>query len=144
MEVRCDQCQARYRVDDARVGPKGLAMRCGKCGNIFRLLPDGTITRPAAAKASSIPTPGTATPLATTPSAPRTAALPGGEGRGGTAVFEPTLRPKPEPGAKASALQTPAAEVAPAIPAAPPRENVAERPAVAPVRPQRPPRSMQL
>ena len=59
MEVRCDQCQARYRVDDARVGPKGLAMRCGKCGNTFRLAQDGTVTKPAGTKASSIPTPGT-------------------------------------------------------------------------------------
>jgi predicted Zn finger-like uncharacterized protein len=36
MDVRCDKCQARYRIDDARIGPQGLAMRCGKCGNTFR------------------------------------------------------------------------------------------------------------
>ena len=41
MEVRCDKCQARYRVDDARVGPQGLTMRCGKCKNTFK------VTRPA-------------------------------------------------------------------------------------------------
>jgi predicted Zn finger-like uncharacterized protein len=41
MEVRCDKCQARYRVDDARIGPQGLTMRCGKCQNTFR------VTRPA-------------------------------------------------------------------------------------------------
>ena len=29
MEVRCEKCQARYRVDDARIGPQGLTMRCG-------------------------------------------------------------------------------------------------------------------
>ena len=41
MEVRCDKCQARYRVDDARIGPQGLTMRCGKCQNTFK------VTRPA-------------------------------------------------------------------------------------------------
>jgi predicted Zn finger-like uncharacterized protein len=42
MEVRCDKCQARYRVDDARIGPQGLTMRCGKCQNTFK------VTRPSA------------------------------------------------------------------------------------------------
>ncbi|HEY6050245.1 MAG TPA: zinc-ribbon domain-containing protein [Thermoanaerobaculia bacterium] len=37
MEVRCARCQARYRIDDSRVGPQGVAMRCGKCGHTFRL-----------------------------------------------------------------------------------------------------------
>src|SRR3954471_22913518 len=37
MEVRCDKCQARYRVDDARIGPQGLTMRCGKCQNTFKV-----------------------------------------------------------------------------------------------------------
>ncbi|TMA38529.1 MAG: hypothetical protein E6J82_17630 [Deltaproteobacteria bacterium] len=41
MEVRCDKCQARYRVDDARIGPQGLSMRCGKCQNVFRVMPPG-------------------------------------------------------------------------------------------------------
>src|SRR5207245_3226627 len=42
MEVGSDNCQARYRVDDARIGPQGLTMRCGKCQNTFR------VTGPAA------------------------------------------------------------------------------------------------
>jgi predicted Zn finger-like uncharacterized protein len=37
MEVRCDKCQARYRVDDNRIGPQGLTMRCGKCQNTFKV-----------------------------------------------------------------------------------------------------------
>ncbi|MFL5425608.1 MAG: hypothetical protein ACJ783_11260, partial [Myxococcales bacterium] len=48
-------------------------MRCGKCGNTFRLLPDGTISKISVAKpaappdaaARSVPTPGSATPLST-------------------------------------------------------------------------------
>src|ERR1700674_5698266 len=38
MEVRCEKCQARYRVDDARIGPQGLTMRCGKCQNTFKVV----------------------------------------------------------------------------------------------------------
>jgi predicted Zn finger-like uncharacterized protein len=38
MEVRCEKCQARYRVDDARIGPQGLTMRCGKCQNTFKVM----------------------------------------------------------------------------------------------------------
>src|SRR5256885_4759869 len=93
MEVRCDQCQARYRVDDARVGPKGLAMRCGKCGNTFRLARDGTVTKTAGANPSSIPTPGAATPLATRPSP----------------AFQPAAQSQPEPGAKPLVAETPSA-----------------------------------
>jgi predicted Zn finger-like uncharacterized protein len=37
MEVRCEKCHARYKVDDARIGPQGLTMRCGKCQNTFRV-----------------------------------------------------------------------------------------------------------
>ena len=37
MEVRCDKCQARYKVDDARIGPQGLTMRCGKCQNTMSI-----------------------------------------------------------------------------------------------------------
>jgi len=117
MEVRCDQCQARYRVDDARVGPKGLSMRCGKCGNTFRLQRDGTVTK-ALARPPGIPTPGTATPLATSPAPlPRTAA-PGSESPGGTAVFQPAPQVKSEPAVKAVPTLAPAAATTP-VPAAP-------------------------
>ena len=44
MDVRCDKCQARYRIDDARVGPQGLTMRCGKCGNTFKVTKDTSTT----------------------------------------------------------------------------------------------------
>src|SRR3954471_12649352 len=76
MDVRCDQCQARYRIDDSRVGPKGLAMRCGKCGNTFRLARDGTISKAFAAKGepAGLPTPSAATPLSVDPIPPATTA----------------------------------------------------------------------
>lgn len=46
MEVRCDKCQARYRVDDARIGPQGLTMRCGKCQNTFKVTREPAPTMP--------------------------------------------------------------------------------------------------
>ena len=48
MEVRCDKCQARYRVADEKIGPQGLTMKCGKCGNQFR------VSRDAAANAATV------------------------------------------------------------------------------------------
>src|SRR5206468_6835743 len=56
MEVRCDKCQARYRVDDARIGPQGLTMRCGKCQNTFK------VTRPASGGAPAPAAPAPARP----------------------------------------------------------------------------------
>src|SRR5205823_9319193 len=47
MEVRCDKCQARYKVDDARIGPQGLTMRCGKCQNTFKVMREAPPPEPA-------------------------------------------------------------------------------------------------
>ncbi|HXN56243.1 MAG TPA: zinc-ribbon domain-containing protein [Myxococcales bacterium] len=44
MVVRCDKCQARYRIDDARAGTFGLTLKCGKCGNLFPATP---VAKPA-------------------------------------------------------------------------------------------------
>ena len=49
MEVRCDKCQARYRVADEKIGPQGLTMKCGKCANQFRVTRDAGPAAPAAA-----------------------------------------------------------------------------------------------
>ncbi|MFL5458822.1 MAG: zinc-ribbon domain-containing protein [Myxococcales bacterium] len=138
MEVRCDRCQARYRVDDSRVGPKGLAMRCGKCGNTFRLLPDGTISKISVAKpaappdaaARSVPTPGSATPLST----PVASSNPPAERGGDTVVFqagpspalarEPAAEPLPKP-----AQETPAAIVEGLARDPAPRRDIVDPPA---------------
>lgn len=95
MEVRCDKCQARYRVDDARVGPQGLTMRCGKCQNTFKVM------RPAAnspATAAAAPRPSAA------PKAP--APRPADEGAGRTMMFQ-TAPLKPPQGATTAAVPTP-------------------------------------
>src|SRR3954470_24783875 len=121
MEVRCDQCQARYRVDDTRVGPKGLAMRCGKCGNTFRLARDGTVTRSAPTKGPGIPTPGTATPLATAPSPPTKTPLsvPAPSPATPSAAGRVPLSAPPSP-VRATPAATPVARDDAAVPSAPP------------------------
>ena len=67
MEVRCDKCQARYRVADEKVGPQGLTMKCGKCGNQFRVARNGA---PVGAAQQPLPLGLAATPAAR-PQAPR-------------------------------------------------------------------------
>ena len=57
MEVRCEKCQARYRVDDARIGPQGLTMRCGKCQNTFRVMRPAATAEGAAVPARPAPAP---------------------------------------------------------------------------------------
>ena len=106
MEVRCDKCQARYRVDDARIGPQGLTMRCGKCQNTFR------VTRPGAPGAQI------------SPPAPGPVAAPRAPDMNATAIFAAP------PVAKASAPAKPLPQPAKAVlsgPAAPPAPEEAGR-----------------
>ncbi len=110
MEVRCDKCQARYRVDDARIGPQGLTMRCGKCQNTFKVMksePSATLPDQAAI-----------------PPAPRPAA----------AAPKPAAR-QPEPAANATMVfgQSPVAPSKPAMPAA--KAVAAAKPAPKPAAP---------
>jgi len=101
MDVKCDKCQARYRIDDARVGPAGLTMRCGKCGNTFKVTKGGG-TQPVAAPAPSAP-----------PAAPKPAAPPAGDAAGRTMMFAaapvvPTL-PQAKPAAPPAKAPAPPA-----------------------------------
>lgn len=52
MNVNCPSCQTRYQVDDARVPPSGVSIRCPSCGHAFVAKPP-----PAA-----VPLPGSAAP----------------------------------------------------------------------------------
>ena len=115
MEVRCDKCQARYRVDGARIGPQGLTMRCGKCQNTFKVLraaesepaPPPRLKPPPAPPAKvaqttmmfaapAFPAAPAAKPLAAapatapprSPAAPAAPAPPAGEAAGRTMMFQ--------------------------------------------------------
>jgi predicted Zn finger-like uncharacterized protein len=50
MKFSCDQCQAQYMIADEKVGPKGVKVRCKKCGNII------SVQRDDSAAATDAPT----------------------------------------------------------------------------------------
>ena len=115
MEVRCDKCQARYRVDDARIGPQGLTMRCGKCQNTFKV----TKTDPLPTLQDQRPVPPAPKPFAAPKpaGAPKPAAEPAANA---TMVFgqSPVVPSKPAtPVARPGPGTKPAAKPAAAAPA---------------------------
>ena len=75
MIAECPKCSARYRVDEARVGPEGARLRCARCEAIFRIRPPAPATVPSAPASRQQPP-----PLPTAPSAPvsRQQSVPGG------------------------------------------------------------------
>jgi len=135
MEVRCDKCQARYRVDDARIGPQGLTMRCGKCQNTFK------VTRPAASAAAAEAPKPAPKPAAAAPSKPpvaakpvpakplpaKPAAAPADESAGRTMMFQ-TGNVKTAPAAKATKME-PEAGMATMVQATPLKHVVEPKPA---------------
>ena len=60
LRIECESCHAPYQVDERRVPPQGLKMRCPKCGHTFSVSTTGaTTTAPASARA---PAPAPAAP----------------------------------------------------------------------------------
>lgn len=53
MIVACPSCEARYRIDDARVGSGGARLRCARCRSLFRL-PGSAVSRAAPASLAAI------------------------------------------------------------------------------------------
>src|SRR5258706_3781071 len=52
LKVECESCKAPYQIDERRVPPTGLKMRCPKCGHSF------VVKSPTAAGAPEPPKPG--------------------------------------------------------------------------------------
>ncbi|MGC3998906.1 MAG: tetratricopeptide repeat protein [Anaeromyxobacter sp.] len=70
MDVRCERCRARYTIDDAQVGPAGLALQCTACGHTFKVVKkELVVTLPvkpgerAEAVPASAPIPASAAPV---------------------------------------------------------------------------------
>src|SRR5207237_2672266 len=115
MEVRGNKCQARYRVDDARIGPQGLTMRCGKCQNTFKVMREPAATVPNQAPVPPAPAPKPA------PAAPKPAPRAAEPAPNATMVFgqspaiakpampAPAARPPATAAKPAAALAKPAA-----------------------------------
>ena len=121
MEVRCEKCQARYKVADEKIGPQGLMMKCGKCGNTFRVSRDAGAAAPRTQldqqPVAPAPRPATTAPA---PRSPGSAPRPPAEGNATLAFAAPVV---PKPGAArppapatkpAPGLKTPTPSPAPA------------------------------
>src|SRR5438105_11260696 len=65
LRIECQSCKAPYQVDERRVPPTGLKMRCPKCGHTFLVKADGSteavVTPGSPAKAPPLK-PGTRAP----------------------------------------------------------------------------------
>src|ERR1700750_821479 len=90
LKVECESCKAPYQVDERRVPPTGLKMRCPKCGHTFLVTDPSKGAAPADGGLPKTP--------------PKKATMVG-------------LAPKPLPGAKAAA--PPPAQPAQAAPPPP-------------------------
>jgi predicted Zn finger-like uncharacterized protein len=53
LRIECESCHAPYQVDERRIPPQGLKMRCPKCGHTFSVQKDGAA--PAASPAAAAP-----------------------------------------------------------------------------------------
>jgi predicted Zn finger-like uncharacterized protein len=58
MIVKCTGCQARFRVADDKVGPRGARVRCSKCQTVFVVKRDAPVPPPPAPKIDLDLTPG--------------------------------------------------------------------------------------
>src|SRR5688500_1443305 len=81
LKVECESCKAPYQVDERRVPPTGLKMRCPKCGHTF-LVTDPSKGAPAGAD-GGVPK----------PPPPKKATMVG------VGAFGPGGKPLPPPGA---------------------------------------------
>ena len=104
MKIACPGCKAEYNIEDSRIPPAGLNMKCPKCMATFAVRKEGAAP-PAAARPPPGPPPG---------ARPGAVPLPGGP--------PPGARPPagPPPGARAVPLPGGPPKAAPPPPARPP------------------------
>src|SRR5664279_597389 len=46
MIIQCDQCNTKFKLDDARVPDKGIKVRCAKCKHVFMVQRETTPDEP--------------------------------------------------------------------------------------------------
>ncbi|HTE51478.1 MAG TPA: zinc-ribbon domain-containing protein [Kofleriaceae bacterium] len=61
MDVRCEKCQTEYELDEGKLKPGGVTVKCTTCGHMFRVRP-GAVPHPSESAAISTPMPDYATP----------------------------------------------------------------------------------
>src|SRR5690242_416319 len=64
MDVRCEKCQTEYELDEARLKPTGVTVKCTNCGHMFK------IRKRANTAAGGVPRMPTAQPRPQTSSGP--------------------------------------------------------------------------
>src|SRR6476660_5631896 len=55
LKVECESCKAPYQVDERRVPPTGLKMRCPKCGHTFLVTDPSKGSAPRVNAAPALP-----------------------------------------------------------------------------------------
>lgn len=50
MIIECDACQAKFKLDDSKIGPRGAKVKCTKCANVF-------VVKPPSAEEAAVETP---------------------------------------------------------------------------------------
>lgn len=53
MIVTCTKCQAKFRVPDEKIGPRGAKVRCSKCQTVFLVRPEASAAAEAAPAAAA-------------------------------------------------------------------------------------------
>lgn len=115
MKISCPNCAAAYELDDARVPPAGLSIKCPKCKNPFTVhRPKAEAGKPAAK--SAVPLPGN------------------GEARPAPAKAPSKPAPKGKPAVAGSAVPLPGLDARPAAASSAPLPDL-DPPAPAPDRP---------
>jgi predicted Zn finger-like uncharacterized protein len=102
MIASCPSCATRFEVADARLGPQGRKVKCGKCGHVWLQRPDGTtaevppppsIVESAAPAIDAAPAPTEPAPAAPpAPSAAEATAIPARGERRRAAALTPRRR----------------------------------------------------
>src|SRR3954466_6966608 len=85
MDVRCEKCQTEYELDEARLKPGGVTVKCTNCGHMFKIRkrPTTNVGVPAVHEASrQRPAPNAAPPPPPPPARPRADSLFEEDGRG--------------------------------------------------------------
>ncbi|HLL23998.1 MAG TPA: zinc-ribbon domain-containing protein [Kofleriaceae bacterium] len=53
MDVRCEKCQTEYELDESRLKPGGVTVKCTNCGHMFKIRRRTPTTAQSAARAAS-------------------------------------------------------------------------------------------
>lgn len=48
MDVRCEKCQTEYELDESRIKPGGVTVKCTHCGHLFKIREGGQAVAPSA------------------------------------------------------------------------------------------------